>query len=128
MMRPFAKAWKEATAETSAENAVANNKATEALLGKGHVVGADVQVILDFVLLKSTQLRSYQFQVRRILTSRKRAKTKSRVTKAFERSSTTLQRQENMELDFECAVIKCYNVQHTITAKHQVQVCVSNVQ
>lgn len=94
------KAWKEATAETSAENAVANNKATEALLGKGHVVGADVQV-------------------RRILTSRKRAKTKSRVTKAFERSSTTLQRQENMELDFECAVIKCYNVQHTITAKHQ---------
>ena len=48
MMRPFAKAWKEATAETSAENAVANNKATEALLGKGHGVGADVQVKRTF--------------------------------------------------------------------------------
>ena len=107
---------------------MAKNKETEALQGNKLVVAADMQVKTTFGIVKRYTKEIYQFQVRRILASRKRAKTKSRVTKAFERSSTTLQRQENMELDFECAVIKCYNVQHTITAKHQVQVCVSNVQ
>ena len=44
-MRLFAKAWKEATAETSAENAVARSKEeTEALHEKGLVEGADLQV------------------------------------------------------------------------------------
>ena len=45
----FAKAWKEATAETSAENAVAKNMENQASEAKELVVGGDMQVRSTFV-------------------------------------------------------------------------------
>ena len=99
---------------------MARNKETEALHGKKLVDAADVQVRTTFEIVKRYTNEIYQFQVRRILASRKRSKTKSRLEKALERSSSMLQRQENMELEFECVVRKCLNSQLMVTAKHQV--------
>ena len=99
---------------------MAKNKETEALQGNKLVVGADMQVKTTFEIVEGYTNEIYRFQVRRILASRNRSKTKSRLAKALERSSSMLQRQENMELGFECAVRKCLNSQLMVTAKHQV--------
>ena len=58
--------------------------------------------------------------MRRIVASRRWAKTKSRVAAALERASSVLRKQEDTELVLETAIRRCLNSQLMVTAKWQV--------
>ena len=58
--------------------------------------------------------------MRKVRVARKRAKARSRLTRAMERASATLQKHEKVEADAALAMRSCLNFQRTIAAKHQV--------